>query len=118
MKFLIAKDIFSKNEILKLFYYIKHNFKLNLLLTNNNIRHYKGSINDSKITFTKHLQDDEFIRKNYGISSILTDYFVEDVRILCKNINFDYSPLDYFNKNKLKINEIFNKLKNDKVENK
>ena len=103
---------------LKLFFYIKENFKLNLALSNNKIRHYKGSINDSKITFTKYLQDDDFIKKNYGISSILTDYFVEDIRVLCKNINFEYSPFDYFNKNNSKITKIFNNLYKYKVEKK
>ena len=99
--FIIAKDIITKIEIIQLFNKFIKNFKLDIVYDNQKIRHYNGSYPDSTITYINNLDFN---------TDIITEYFIEDIRINCENVNFKLSPIKYYNLNKKKIDTIFKNL--------
>jgi len=113
MKYIVAFDVFKKQHILDIFNKIKKKFRLNIIFTDDKIRHYNGTMNDSNITYTSNLSFN---------TEILTEYFIEDIRIKCKNINFTCSPYDFYIQNKKIINKeylfLLKKLKVKKSEKK
>lgn len=109
MKYILAKNTFSKKYILKLFKKIKKDFKINIILSSDKIRYYKGDIKDSEITFISNL---------HFKTDILSEYFIEHLRIRCKNINYKVSPYEYYKKNKKYVDNIYkNILKKMEVKN-
>ena len=122
MIYLLAKDTFTKNDIIKLFNYIRNKFTLKFITFDKPIKHYKGDLKDSKITFVNTFKNDKFIKKKYNNTNVLIEYFVEDIRIECKNLNIKKSPKQYYIDNKKKVDKKFKYLmtkkkikKNDKV---
>jgi len=90
----LVKNIINEDYILKVFNNIKKDFKLTIIYNKEPIRHYKGDFKDSYITYISNI--------NYKMD-VITDFFIEDIRIECKNIKFNYSSREFYFKNKNKI---------------
>lgn len=101
IKYIFAKNAASQEYVLALFKKFKDEFAVKITSNDTKIRHYRGNHIDSTITFVNNLDFDV---------SILTEYFIEDVRLECKNINSKLTPIDYYNKYKYEINKSYKQL--------
>jgi len=104
-EFPIIKQYYDKKHLPKKYFDFKKQFKYNLGFTDRTIRHYNG-VHELKINDNDIMLDVSTIDVEY---EILTDYFVQEIRIMCRNINWDLSPLDYFNQRKDKWQKIYKK---------
>jgi tRNA1(Val) A37 N6-methylase TrmN6 len=98
MVYYTARDCIPKSQILSKFDNFQKNFQLKLIHSNEPIRHYDGTIPDSGITI---------INSASFNTDIITEYFIEDIRIQCKVASMDYSPIDYYKHHQKFIDNLF-----------
>ena len=98
MVYYVAGECIPKQQIISKFHQFVNDFQINIIYTDEPIRHYNGNISDSGITFID--------SSNFN-TDIITEYFIEDIRIECKVASMKYSPIEYYNQHREKIDNLF-----------